>query len=281
MTATSIMSAQNNKQAQKHFENGRKAYLKFTTEDYNEALGHFEKAISADPNYAAAYAGFSETSSLLGFEMEKSGQTPDAYYSKALQNAQKAIEKDSMLAMGHRALAQACINADPKKFGQLIYNELSRALELDSLDAETNYLMWLHTDNDNAASPWIKRSLAANDNFFQSHYGLSLLLAKQKNFEEAIVHYKKCIEINPKHHRPYFSLGNVYSQQKRYNLAIPQYESSLKINDKNTDAYFYLGLAYYYQDQNKNAKKYLQKYLEMAPSSAFRAQVQDILNEIQ
>ncbi len=278
--AFSISQAQNPNQAQKHYDNGRKAYLKFTNEDYNEAVAHFEKAIAADSNYAAAYAGLSESCALLGFEMEKSGQSPDTYYKRALQNAQKGIEKDSGLAMTHRALAQACINANPKKFGQLIYDELTRALELDSNDAESLYLMWHHTDNSNASSPWIRRSLAANDRFFQAHYGLGLLLTQQKKFEEAAEHYKKSIEINPKNYRPYFSLGNVYSQQKKFDLAIPQYESTLKLNEKNTDAYFYLGLAYYYQDQNKNARKYLQKYLELAPSSSFRPQVEGILNDI-
>ena len=272
--------AQNEAKAKKHFENGRKAYLRFSLEDYSDAVGHFEKAIKEDSNFAPAYAGLSEAYALWGFEFEKSGQPADDYYKKSLLNGQKSIEKDSVLAMAHRAMAQACMNANPKKFGQHIYDELARALELDSNDAESNYLMWLHTDNANASSRWITRSLALDDRFFQSHYGLGLLYAKQKKFDDAAMHYKKCIDINPKNYRPYFSLGNAFSQQKKYELAIPQYENTLKLNAKNADAHFYLGLAYYYQDQNKNAKKYLEKYLEMAPSTSFRNQVEEILNEI-
>lgn len=274
------VSAQNEAKAKKHFDNGRKAYLKFTLEDYSNAVGHFQNALKEDSNYAAAYAGLSEAYALWGFETEKNGQPADDYYKRALLNGQKGIEKDSMLGMAHRAMAQACMNANPKKFGQHIYDELARALELDSNDAESNYLMWLHTDNANASSRWITRSIALDDQFFQSHYGLGLLYAKQKKFDDAAIHYKKCIDINPKNYRPYFSLGNAYSQQKKYEMAIPQYENTLKLNAKNADAHFYLGLAYYYQDQNKNAKKYLEKYLEMAPASTFRTQVQEILNEI-
>ena len=274
------VSAQNEAKAKKHFDSGRKAYLRFTPEDYSEAVTHFEKALKEDSNFAPAYAGLSEAYALWGFEIERNGQPAEDYYKKALVNGQKGIEKDSALSMTHRAMAQACMNANPKKFGQHIYDELTRALELDSNDAETNYLMWLHTDNGNASSRWLTRSLALNDDFFQSHYGLGLLYAKQKKFDEAVAHYKKCIEINPKNYRSYFSLGNAYSQQKKYELAIPPYESTIKLNSKNADAHFYLGLAYYYQDQNKNAKKYLEKYLEMAPASAFRSQVQEILNEI-
>lgn len=276
----SSVYAQNEDKARKHFDSGRKAYLKFTFDDYKEAIGHFEKSIAEDSNYAPAYAGLAEANALLGFEIEKLGQPAESYFSRALTNAQKSIEKDSTLAMTHRALAQSCLNANPKKFGQLIYQELTRALELDSNDAESNYLMWLHTDNANTESPWIRKSLAMNGSFFQSHYGLGLLYAKQKRFDESVIHYKKCVEINPKNYRAFFSLGNAYSQQKKYDLAIPEYEKALKLNDKNTEAYFYLGLAYYYQDRNKDAKKYLEKYLELAPTTTYRVKVEEILKDL-
>lgn len=272
--------SQNPGKAKKHFDSGRKAYLKFTPDDYKEAVSHYEKALAEDSNYAPAYAGLSEANALLGFEMETMSQAAENYYSKALTFAQKSIEKDSGLAMAHRALAQACMNANPKKFGQLIYDALSKALEIDSTDAESNYYMWLHTDNTNVSSPWIKKSLAANDHYFQSHYSLGLLYVKQKDFAQAALHYKKCVEINPKNYRAYFSLGNVYSQQKNYALAIPEYENAIKWNRNNADAYFYLGLAYYYQDRNKDAKKHLEKFLEMAPATTYRGQIEEILNEL-
>ncbi|KAB2879501.1 tetratricopeptide repeat protein [bacterium] len=277
---TVALGAQNPEKAKKHFDSGRNAYLKFTFDDYKEAVGHYEKALAEDSNFAPAYAALSEAHALLGFELENLGQPAENHYSRALTNAQKSMDKDSTLAMAYRAMAQACLNVNPKKFGQLIYEELTRALELDSTDAESHYLMWLHTDNTNTESPWITKSIRFNDRFFQSHYSLGLLCAKQKNFEQAVVHYKKCAEINPKNYRTYFSLGNAYSQQKKYDLAIPEYENALKLNNKNTEAYFYLGLAYYYKDNNKKAKKNLEKYLELSPVTTYRKQAEDMLNDI-
>ena len=276
----SSASPQGTNKAKQHFDNGRKAYLKFTADDYKEAVNYYEKALAEDSNFAPAYAGLSEAYALIGFEFEKSGQPVENYYSRALLNAQKSLEKDSTLGMAHRAMAQSCLNANPKKFGQFIYDEINRALELDSTDAESYYLMWLHTDNTDPESRWIKRSLDFNDRFFQSHYSLGLLYAKQKNFVQAIRHYERCVAINPKNYRAYFSLGNVYSQQKKYDLAIPEYETTIKLNAKNTEAYFYLGLAYYYQDRNKDAKKYLENYLEKAPGTTFRTQVEEILKDL-
>ncbi|MBL7995971.1 tetratricopeptide repeat protein [bacterium] len=280
LLCTVTIIAQNPDKAKKHFDSGRKAYLKFTVDDYNEAVGHYEKALAADSNFAPAYAGLSEAYALAGFELENMGQPAENHYSRALTNAQKSIDKDSTLAMAHRAMAQSCLNANPKKFGQLIYDELTRALELDSTDAESHYLMWIHTDNANTESPWITKSIQFNDRFFQSHYSLGLLYAKQKDFQRAVGHYRKCAEINPKNYRTYFSLGNAYSQQKKYDLAIPEYENTLKLNSKNTEAYFYLGLAYYYKDKNKDAKKNLEKYLELSPATTYRKQAEAILNDI-
>ncbi|MBL7959474.1 tetratricopeptide repeat protein [bacterium] len=274
------ITGQNPEKAKKHFDSGRNAYLKFTFDDYKEAVGYYEKALAADSNFAPAYAGLSEAHALLGFELENLGQPAENHYSRALTNAQKSIDKDSTLAMAHRAMGQSCLNANPKKFGQLIYEELTRALELDSADAESHYLMWLHTDNTNTESPWITKSIQFNDRFFQSHYSLGLLCAKQKDFQRAVGHYKKCAEINPKNFRTYFSLGNAYSQQKKYDLAVSEYEKAIKLNNKITEAYFYLGLAYYYTDKNKDAKKNLEKYLELSPSTSYRKQAEAILNDI-
>jgi tetratricopeptide (TPR) repeat protein len=276
----SLSLAQNTEKAKKHYDNGRQAYLKFTSRDYQEAIASYQKALSDDSNFAPAYAGLAEAYALWGYEAEKNHESGQTYFDRALENGKKAVLKNSKLAAAHRALAQALRTVDSKEAGQKVYEELHAALALDSLDAESYYLLWLHTENDSTESPLIRIALKLNDNFFQSHYGIGVLYAKQKKFDQAIGHYKKCIGINAKNYLPHYALGNAYSQMKKYDLAVPEYESAIKLNDRLAEAHFYLGLAYYYLDKNKDAKKHLQKYLEMAPGTTYRTQVEDILKDL-
>ncbi len=276
----SFSFAQNTDKAKKNYEEGREAYLKFTARDYQEAVTSYQKAVDHDSNYAPAYAGLAEAYALWGYEAEKNHESGRSYFERALENGKKAVQKNSKLAAAHRALAQALRATDSKEAGQTVYDELHAALSLDSLDAETYYLLWLHTENDSTESPLIRISLQLNDHFFQSHYGIGVLYAKQKKFDQAVLHYKKCVAINSKNYLPYYGLGNAYSQLKKYALAIPEYESAIKLNDRLAEAHFYLGLACYYTDKNKDAKKYLQKYLEMAPGTTYRTQVENILKDL-
>ncbi|NUM80092.1 tetratricopeptide repeat protein [bacterium] len=274
------ISAQNSEKAKSAYDKGRKAYLKFTTDDYQEAIKYFDQAVEADAEMALAYAGLAEAYALLGYEMEKNGQPAKNYYEKALDNAKKAVGKGPKFGATHRALAQAFMIHDAKKYGQEIYEALKVATELDSTDAESYYLMWLHTENDKPESPLIQKSLRLNEHFFQSQYGVGLAYSKLKKFDQAVERFKKAVAINPKNYLPYYSMGNAYSQMKKYDLAIPEYEQTLKLNKNIFDVYFYLGLACYYQDQNKKAVKHLEKYLELVPASPYRAQVENILKDI-
>jgi tetratricopeptide (TPR) repeat protein len=279
-TGTAVVMAQNPDKARELCGKARKAYLKFTVEDYREAIKLYDRAVQADSQFAAAYAGLAETWALQGYETEKAGGDAKDLYRKSLQYGLRAIEMDSSSASALRALARAYMNSEPVKFGEHAYSALMRSLELDSTDGETYYLLWLHTDNENPESPYLRRSFELDPDFFQSHYGAGQLYARLKDFERAIVHYKACIRINPNHPLPYYSLGNAYSQQQKYDLAIPEYEKTLKLQADLADAYLYLGLAYYYENRDKDAVRRLTRYLELVPATTYRTAVENILKEI-
>jgi tetratricopeptide (TPR) repeat protein len=189
--------------------------------------------------------------------------------------------KDSASAMAYRALAQACMNANPKELGAHAFASLEKARTIDSSDAETFYLIWLQTDNENPESPYIRKSFSLNADFFQSHYGAGLLYSKRKEFDRAISEYKECVRINASHPLPYYSLGHAYSQQKKYDLAIPEYEKVLDLDKELLDAHFFLGVACYYEHQDKKAVKNFKRYLELVPDTGYRKQIEGMLREIQ
>lgn len=272
--------AQDSGKAHQLCEKGRKAYLQSTLAGYEEAVRHYEQAVRSDSQSAAALAGLAESYALWGYELEKKGEPAKSYYDRAMRFGMSAVIKDSMSAVAHRALARACMNANPKELGGTAYASLDRARQIDSTDAEVFYLLWMLTDNEDPDSPYALKSLALNRDYFPSHYGLGLLCARRKEFDKAIAHYKEAVRINGRHPLPYYSLGHAYSQQKKYDLAIPEYEKALDLDESLSDAHFFLGLACYYEHEDKKAAKNFTRYLELVPESTYRRQVEDMLQQL-
>lgn len=275
-----FLAAQNTEKAKSFYEKGRKAYLRFTIKDYEESVKFYQKALNADSNYAPAYAGLAEAYASWGYELERSGKAAGDCFDKALHFGRKAVFKDSSSDVAYRGLAMAYMNADAKKYGEEAYRALLTALSLDTTDAETFYLLWMHTQNDNPESPFIQKSIALNPDYFLSHYALAVAWSRKKNYDKAAEYYKQCVRINPDHELPYYGLGTTYSQMKKHSLSIPEYEKALKINPDHVECYLYLGLAYYYTEKDRDAVKYLEKYLKLNPNSSHKTTVENILRDI-
>lgn len=272
--------AQNPDQAKSWYDKGRSAYLRYMSDDYKTALSYYERSIAADSNYAPAFAGKAEALTLLALEKEQNGLAAEADFTHALRSAQQAIAKKPDQNLGYRALAQAYLNMDPKTYGEKAHDALQRAIELDSTDAESYFLLWLLTENDKPNSPFLRLSLKLDPNSFQTHYALGQYWSRNKQPDKAIDEYKLCIRINPDNYRSYYSLGNVYSQIKRYDMAAEEYEKAIAINKNLYEAYFYVGVAYYYLDKNKKAQQRLSQYIEMQPNPKYKPQAEQLLMDM-
>lgn len=91
-----------NMEAHEAFLKGRYHAGKWTEEGIRKGLEYFQQAIQRDPAYAPAYAGLSDSLSLLGFW----GHAPiREVYPAAKQAAVKALELDDSSSLAHSALA--------------------------------------------------------------------------------------------------------------------------------------------------------------------------------
>src|SRR5712692_6751519 len=91
-----------NSEAYQLYLKGRFFWNKRTGQDLKVALDYFQKAVAADPNYAAAYAAEGDTCMLIPLF---SAGTPKEYFPKAEAAARRAIALDDTNAEGHAALA--------------------------------------------------------------------------------------------------------------------------------------------------------------------------------
>jgi len=70
------------------------------------------------------------------------------------------------------------------------------------------------------------------------------VLSNQKNFDKAVINYKKSIEINPDYAEGHNNLGSVLYQLGKFNEAIDSYQRAIKINPEYAEAYNNLGNVY-------------------------------------
>lgn len=81
---------------------GRYFWGKHTGEGFDRAIGYFEQAIKADPDYAVAYAGLAD---VYQDQAAFAGVAPEVAIPKARAAIQKALELDDNLSEAHDALA--------------------------------------------------------------------------------------------------------------------------------------------------------------------------------
>ncbi len=91
-----------------------------------------------------------------------------------------------------------------------------------------------------------------------TYYELGVLHKENNNFDDAIISFKKAIQLNPKHGNSYYEIGVINEQQKNLDDAIENYIESLKIKE-NSEALQNLGVCYLKKGMLKEAYESLMK----------------------
>jgi TolB-like protein/Tfp pilus assembly protein PilF len=207
---------------------GRYHQWKLNEEDLQRAIGHFERAIRIDPNYAAAYAGLAAALpergvwGTAGFREDEAG---------ARAAAVRAIELDSDLADAHGALAFIRYHYDWDWSGA--ENEFQRALDLDpnGWRAHTQYavmLMALGRFSESIAQIATARELDPLSSYIESSFGR--ILYRARKYDEAIPHLQRSSQLDPRDYTAYVRLVDVYTQLGRYPEAIAAEEKAKAIS---------------------------------------------------
>ncbi len=214
-------------EAQQLYLKGRFHWNKRNTEDFQKAREYFQQAITADPNYALAYAGLADTLALMPYY---GNFRPSEYMPLAKQAAQKALEIDPNLAEAHASLGQTLSNYDYDFKGA--EKELKRAIELDP--KYPSAYQWLSevyhcSGNGDQALSEINKALELDP--------LSMVINNQKGRvidfggkrDEAIAQFKKTIELFPDAPSPRNNLADVYEAKGMYSEAVEQRLIQIKL----------------------------------------------------
>ena len=111
-------------------------------------------------------------------------------------------------------------------------------------------------------------NIEKNDKAWAAFYNLGNALADRGQVDEAIVHYRKALEIKPDYADAHFNLGFALEGRGQVDEAIAHFQKALEINPENVKAHINLGIALTDRGQVDDSIAHFQKALEIKPDYA-------------
>jgi TolB-like protein/Flp pilus assembly protein TadD len=172
-----------NSEAHDLYLQGRHHWFRRIPEEIERALDCFERAVSADPQYALPYVGIADSYAVLGYYGDL---PPSSAFSKARTSAQKAVELDGELAEAHSTLAFIAAHFDWK---------------------------WSQADRSH------RRALQLNPNYCSAHHWYGLGLMQVGRFREALQALRRAQELDPLSAPVHAHVGRVHYFARQYKTA--------------------------------------------------------------
>ena len=230
-----------------------------TYEQRQRAKEYFEQAISADPNYAPAYAG------LAGHYWKTEDLDPRIAMPKAEQYALRALQLDPMLAHAHLALGGIRFYGNwdwPKAEA-----EFRRAIELNSGDAEAHrvysyYLSALGREEE--ALSEIRSAQDLDPLYIATQITAGWVFYWAHQYDKAIEQCQKALELDPNTAGGYDCLGSSYLGKGSYEQAIAACQRAVALSGNAPARIVCLGQAYALAGRKSQARKVLQELRDLS-----------------
>jgi TolB-like protein/DNA-binding winged helix-turn-helix (wHTH) protein/thioredoxin-like negative regulator of GroEL len=176
---------------------GRYFWNRRTEAALKQALGYFQRAIAADPDYARAYSGLADCYSALGASSIVGALPPRQAMPEAKAAARKALQIDGMLAEAHNSLAMV----------HLLY-------DWDLAASEREF----------------RRALELDPDYTTAHHWYSHTLIVLGRTEESLAESKRALELEPLNLAIGVHLGWHYLYARQYDQAIEQFRKTLELD---------------------------------------------------
>ena len=249
-------------EAHEAYLNGRYHWNKRTPDGFMKSIEYYNQAIAIDPNYAAAYAGLSDTYIMLGFY---SISPPSQSFEKAKRAAVRALELDDSLAEAHASLADTRLHYDYDWEGA--GKEFRRAIDLNPNYATAHqwysvYLSLMGKEKEGLEQIQRAHDLDPLSLTIDSDAALNLFYARR--YDQAIEQCKKTLELDPNFGLAHFWLGRVYQTKKIYPQAIAELRQANQLQPGNPLYLAVLGSAYGASGQPAEAQKIIGQLRDVA-----------------
>jgi serine/threonine protein kinase/tetratricopeptide (TPR) repeat protein len=213
-----------NAEAYRLYLEGRQLWYGRKPEGLKKSIVLFQQAIAADPNYALAYAGLTDTYIVApSFGI---GITPKEGRLLADDASRKALELDGSLSEAHEARALALAAAQRWSEAE---PEFRRALELNPNNAAAHYFYafcYLVPEKriDQALEEYhTALSLDPLSSIVNMNYALTLMMAHR--YPESLEQFRKLLERDPTFMGAHYYLSQFYAVTGRFADAIRELQN--------------------------------------------------------
>jgi TolB-like protein/Tfp pilus assembly protein PilF len=197
---------------------GRHLLWKFIEEDRVRAIEHFERAIRADPQYAAPYAALAHAWWMRGVFGDLSLKEVAG---PAREAALAALARDDRNAEAHAALAYVQGMFDWEWNRAQATAQRAVALEPNSLDARyVHALLLMAMGRLDQAISEIDYAARLDPLSAQVHSTYGRVLYRARRFDDARIRLERALELEPRNAGTYVRLASVHEQLGRYDDAL-------------------------------------------------------------
>ena len=270
------LTAQDKKQLTTHQTNNVEAYYSYlkgryflnkrTTRSIKKAVEYFQQAIELDPDYALAYAGLSDSCTLL---VSWEALTPSEGYAKAKAAALRAIEIVPTLAEAHAGLGHARLHSWEWADAEAAFK---RAVELNPGYAPAHqwyseYLFSAGRFEESIAEILIALELDPLSPLMNADVGWTYYFARR--YDEAIARLKQTIEMDPDFWLPHFIIGQAYIQKEMYDAAIGAIHKAMELAGKGPLSVLLVGYAYAVSGKRTEALEVIDQLIDLSRERYF------------
>lgn len=210
---------------------GRYFWNKFTRDGVLKSVEYFNLSIQNDPNYAPAYAGLADAHIVFGNLFGR----PTQEFPKAKEAAMKALDLDESLVEAHAAMAAIHLFFDWDL--SAVQKELVRAKELNpNFIRIYNLEAYCFEISGNGASSIavMKQGLQLDPLSLISGVDLGFAYSFAHRPDDAIMQFRKTLEIEPDFPMAHSGLGLAFEQEHDFARAQEEYRSALAENPDNS-----------------------------------------------
>ena len=111
-------------------------------------------------------------------------------------------------------------------------------------------------------------ALSTNSNSAKIYNNRGVAYSDLGKHNEAILDYKKALEIDPYNADSYNNLGVSLLNKKEYSQALAEFNKTLRINPHYSQAYYYIAMIYGILDNHQEAIKFCKKTIQIDPNNA-------------
>lgn len=136
-----------------------------------------------------------------------------------------------------------------------------------TVDNQVNFLRGVVRDNPNNTQAWIK---------------MGDILMDAQRCAEAVEAYGKALELEPENVNVTVDRGTCYRRMGKPDLAADHFRNAIKTDPGHAFAHRNLGVVLAFDlGDVKTAKEEFRKYLELAPTTQDRAQIEELISELE